>query len=291
MKKLITHNGSFHADEVFAIATLQIVLANEVEVIRTREENIINTGDFVVDVGGVYDELKDRFDHHQKNGVNKRENGIPYASFGLVWKKYGLTICGNQSIVDEIDNEIVEAIDAVDNGIDIYKITRYKIRPFTISDIVHSFNSTWKETDRSQDQAFFEAVSLAKNILQRLIARVKDKFEAGRFVTDAYNSAIDKRLIILDGNYPAKDILCTFSEPLYVIKPTLDLRWNVEALKDDPRSFKNRKDLPKKWGGKSGLALQKITGVSDAIFCHKNLFLAVANSKEGAIALAQKALM
>ena len=37
--------------------------------------------------------------------------------------------------------------------------------------------------------------------------------------------------------------------------------------------------------------LQKVTGVEDAVFCHKGLFLAVAKSKEGAIKLAELALM
>jgi len=36
--------------------------------------------------------------------------------------------------------------------------------------------------------------------------------------------------------------------------------------------------------------LQKITGVSDAFFCHKGLFLAVTGSKESAIKLAELAL-
>ena len=57
-KKLVTHNGSFHADDVFACALLALVLENEdekFEVIRTRDEKIIKEGDFVFDVGGIYD--------------------------------------------------------------------------------------------------------------------------------------------------------------------------------------------------------------------------------------------
>jgi uncharacterized UPF0160 family protein len=37
--------------------------------------------------------------------------------------------------------------------------------------------------------------------------------------------------------------------------------------------------------------LQKISGVSDATFCHRGLFLAGAKSKEGAIKLAEIALL
>ena len=40
-KKLITHNGSFHTDDVFAVATLLIYLKNDAEVVRTRNPEII----------------------------------------------------------------------------------------------------------------------------------------------------------------------------------------------------------------------------------------------------------
>ena len=41
MKKIIiaTHSGSFHADDLFAVATLSLLLGKEnIEVIRTRDE-------------------------------------------------------------------------------------------------------------------------------------------------------------------------------------------------------------------------------------------------------------
>ncbi len=43
-------------------------------------------------------------------------------------------------------------------------------------------------------------------------------------------------------------------------------------------------------GGLRDEELQKITGVEDAVFCHKGLFLAVSKSKEGAVKLAELAL-
>ena len=54
--KIITHNAGFHTDDVFAVATLQLLLGDKTEVIRTRDEEIIQSGDYVVDVGGIYDE-------------------------------------------------------------------------------------------------------------------------------------------------------------------------------------------------------------------------------------------
>ena len=85
--KIVTHNAKFHTDDVFAVATL-LILYPGAEVIRTRDESIIKMADIVVDVGQVYDAGNNRFDHHQVGGAGKRENGIQYASFGLVWKKF-----------------------------------------------------------------------------------------------------------------------------------------------------------------------------------------------------------
>jgi uncharacterized UPF0160 family protein len=61
-------------------------------------------------------------------------------------------------------------------------------------------------------------------------------------------------------------------------------------MRKEKKSFINRKDLPFSWSGLRDEEFQKVTGVSDAVFCHRALFLAVAKSKEGAIKLAQLAL-
>src|ERR1035437_8037366 len=93
-KILVTHNGIFHADDIFATATLSLLLDGHIKVTRTRDENLIKSADYVYDVGGIYDPALNRFDHHQVGGAGKRDNGIPYAAFGLVWMQYGETVCG-----------------------------------------------------------------------------------------------------------------------------------------------------------------------------------------------------
>ena len=58
-KAIVTHNGSFHADDIFACATLALYLEKKktpYTITRTRDENIMNASDYVVDVGGIYDE-------------------------------------------------------------------------------------------------------------------------------------------------------------------------------------------------------------------------------------------
>ena len=98
-KILVTHNGSFQSDDIFAAAAISILLekaGEPYEIIRTRDPEIIKTGDYVFDVGGIHDEATNRFDHHQIGGAGKRENGLEYSSFGLVWKKFGKKKAGRE---------------------------------------------------------------------------------------------------------------------------------------------------------------------------------------------------
>ena len=63
---------------------------------------------------------------------------------------------------------------------------------------------------------------------------------------------------------------------------------NVQAVQDV--GYISRKSFPVAWGGKIDKELQSVSGVLEAVFCHRGLFFAVAKSKEGAIKLAELAL-
>lgn len=66
MKKIITHDGLFHADEVLAIALIKEIYG-DISVERTRNistEDFDNPEIWIVDVGGVYNPELSCFDHH-----------------------------------------------------------------------------------------------------------------------------------------------------------------------------------------------------------------------------------
>lgn len=287
---IVTHSGRFHPDELFAIATLLRLFPNA-SITRSRDEEVIRAGDFAVDVGGEYDPSRGRFDHHQPGGAGERANGIPYSSFGLVWKEYGEKVVGSKKIADRIDQELVQSIDAHDNGIDLVTPTRKDVFPYIFANITFSFAPTWKETARSLDQGFYEALEFFKKILEREIVHAKDTEEGERQVEKAYQEAVDKQLIVLDEPYPYEAVCARYPEPLFVVKPDTSRKvWSVDVVRDNPASFENRKALPNAWAGKVGEEFTALTGVPDAIFCHNKLFTARARSKEGAIALAKLAL-
>jgi uncharacterized UPF0160 family protein len=293
-KKLITHNGSFHSDDIFAAATLSLMLEknNEnFEIIRTRDEEIIKTGDYVFDVGGIYDEEKNLFDHHQVGGAGKRSNGIEYAACGLVWKKFGIEICGSQKVSDMIDERLFAPVDAGDNGFDLVE-NKYDISPYLIQHAFSSMRPTWREENVTDDGMFLKCVEIAKEILSREIIQAKDGVLAREIIISTYEKTSDKRIIVLDKNYSFEYSLNDFPEPLFIISPrrNTDNWWTVKAVREDPKTFVNRKNFPKSWAGLRDEELVNVSGVPDAVFCHRGLFLAVAKSKEGAIKLAQIAV-
>lgn len=291
---IVAHSGSFHTDDVFAVATLQLLLEKEnaIEVIRTRDPKIIETADYVVDVGEVYDPSLKRFDHHQFGGAGVRDNGIPYASFGLVWKEYGEALCGSLEIADQIDQKLVQPIDAMDNGITFMKSEREGLSLMCdLRDVTISYRPTWSEGEEVLEESFKYLTSIFKNFLSRQIFTIKDIKESEQAVNKIIAQNNNKTLLILDKQYDYEGATASNDYILLVVSPKRqDATWSIKTVRDDFRSYKARMDLPLEWGGKSGEELQKITGVADAIFCHTQRFIAVAGSKEGAIKLAELAL-
>ncbi|MBP3868695.1 MAG: MYG1 family protein, partial [Solobacterium sp.] len=84
---LFTHDGQFHADEVFATAMFSLI-AEKINVVRGGDADLPAdpSGWIIYDIGG------GELDHHTPE--NKENNGthpgtnVPYAACGLVWKKY-----------------------------------------------------------------------------------------------------------------------------------------------------------------------------------------------------------
>jgi len=289
-KKMIavTHSGDFHTDDIFASATLRMVYKN-ISIIRSRDPEQINSADIVFDVGQVYDPEKKRFDHHQKGGAGQRENSVPYASFGLVWKEYGEMLCGGKDIAQILDTRLVSPIDAVDNGIDICSPKIPHVFPYNVQQIFSIFTPNWDEnTDR--DVVFLMLSDWAHKILLREIECAKSYNNAKSKAFDLYQKADDKRILVLDDPYPMP-LFQEFEDVIYVVyQGSLPDDWRAKAMRSGIDCFDVRKPFPLSWAGKEGAGLQAETGVSTATFAHQKQFLVGATTKEGAIELAKKAL-
>src|SRR3954451_11674953 len=166
--RVATHPGNFHADDVFAVAVLELA-AGEVDVVRTRDPEAIAGADARIDVGGRDDPAAGDFDHHQKGGAGARPNGIRYASFGLVWRRYGVQLAGGAEEAASIDERLVQGVDANDTGQEITETLVDGIRPMSVSGVIAALNPSWDEelTPEQEDTRFGEAVALATRILER----------------------------------------------------------------------------------------------------------------------------
>jgi len=284
-KTIATHNGNFHADDVFSIAALKCIFPS-FELIRTRDLALIGKADIVIDVGGEYDPDAGRFDHHQRGGAGERDNGIPYSSFGLIWKKYGLEICqGNQDVANAVDAGLVSKIDAIDCG-----HVEGVYNGISLSQTISMFNPTWQE-DSHFDTCFDEAVDFASRVLTRFMASANGGISAREIVAKAIDNAEDSRVIVLEKYIPWKTTVHALSEEaLFMIYPSGSGQWRIQAVPIELGSFEDRKSLPEQWAGLSGKELKEVTGIDDAMFCHNGLFIAGAASFESTMKMASIAL-
>lgn len=305
---VVTHDGKFHADEVFGVATLYLWAEKEnldIKIIRTRDKEIIEKGDIVLDVGGIYDESKKRFDHHQTGGAGKRQNGLPFASFGLVWKAYGELICKNKEAALMVDERLVASIDGEDNGIKMTKPVFEGVYDYNVSAVMDSFNPYVGEADRSSremDIQFMKAIEFAKSILNNEISKAELRVEHTKLVEDEINkqnlSQNSPKVLVLEERRMWSSAVSKHPEILFVISKNMSKNinseveeWTIKVAEDNPMDHSTRRaSFPEAWGGKRDKDLEEISGVKNAVFCHSGLWFAAAKTREAALELANKAL-
>ncbi|MBQ1467618.1 MAG: MYG1 family protein [Solobacterium sp.] len=315
---LYTHDGLFHADDVFASALLSL-MAEDVHIVRGSDLEIPEDTDkwIIFDIGG------GELDHHtpenkENNGVHPG-TGIPYASCGLVWKKYYKDILEAQNcperyteiVFSRLDTSLIQGIDAEDNGYDpvgaeleripnlqadLRNEIAYASRTsFTISQVIKDFNPPWN-SDIDPYDAFLDAVSFAKDVLLNRLDSIISSLDGRDYILRAIDYSAN-HLMILDEFAPWEGVLYSqrnnpkAQDIWYVISPALRGGWNIQcALVNSNDRSVFRHPLPEEWYGLRYEELQKVSGIKTAIFCHPSGFLAGTETMEDALAMAQKGM-
>jgi len=281
-------------DDISAYAILMIYFemrGETYEIIRSRDLEIINTGDIVFDVGSEYDPTKNRYDHHQPNKAGARENGIEYSSIGLIWKHFGMEICrDDQKVWSAFDKKIVSAIDAIDNGITLSHPARDDVHELVVSNLLYMYRPTWKEDPNLADLNFQFVADHMKQYIMRYLSVIHDIVEGERKVRECFEKSDNKSIIELDQQYPWYDVLIPLDEPRVVIYPRTDSTWAARCVPSKEEFFHTRVIFPSEWGGLKDESLSKVSGVPNVVFCHVNGFIAVAKTLEGARSLALAAI-
>jgi uncharacterized UPF0160 family protein len=317
-KTIATHNGSFHADDVFGVGVLMGVFPSHT-LVRTRSSERIEAADFAVDVGGLWNADEGRFDHHQRgfNGARPARvvdgeeiAGVGYASAGLVWSAFGnayvealaggrgfdLDVQDVAEIARSIDQSLVQYLDIVDTG-------QGDVAPgiFGLSALVAQLNTNWMEEQgldggakaQLQEDGFRDAIGITRRFLDRAIVKKISQIRSRDIVRQAPKLLDGKVLHLHGGGMPWTSVVVDeMPEVLFVIYPDSDgSQYQLKTVPVESGSFTTRRDLPKSWAGLRDAELAAVTGVQDSVFCHLNLFIGGAKSLEGAVRLAELALL
>ncbi|XP_015896321.3 uncharacterized protein LOC107430054 [Ziziphus jujuba] len=321
-KRVGTHNGSFHCDEALGCFMIRLTdKFSNAEIVRTRDPQVLEGLDAVLDVGGVYDPSRDRYDHHQKGFDEVFGHGFStkLSSAGLVYKHFGKEIIAKELQVDEghpdvhrlylaVYKSFMEAIDAIDNGINQYDTDqppRY-VNNTHLSSRVGRLNLDWIDPDQSpekENEAFQQAMALAgSEFLNSLRFHSKSWLPAWSIVLECLSARWDidpsGEIMVLTKFCPWKLHLFELEEEMKIdplIKYVLyqderSKQWRVQAVAVSPDRFENRKSLPSQWRGLRDEQLSKEAGIPGCVFVHSSGFIGGNQSHEGALAMARASL-
>lgn len=257
MAKIGTHSGTFHADESLAVYMLRLLPQFKgAEVFRSRDYDLLEECDIIVDVTGKYDGVK-HFDHHQRefDQVFGGEYQTKLSSAGLVYKHFGKEILASvleteptEEVVEELYTKIyedfVEAIDANDNGISVYESSalktagltpKYKDNNITLPSIVSRLNPLPAEAKAHGDAIFDSQFNLASELMGNafvglVVNLARGWFPAKKQVSEAYLSQTRQDLDPNGGR-----VLLFESQVFW--------KSHLDALESNPESAKGEKIL------------------------------------------------
>lgn len=314
IKTLITHSGSFHADDLLACSVLRSVFPMA-EIIRTRDPLVIkanSSSSIVFDVGDVYDPEQNLFDHHQPDKP-MRESDLPYSSPGLIWKHFGKQYIQkamqwssksrntldrttlSEEDLDEIhrriDQGFIRDIDALDNG-KLQPDQAGANHPIGLPSVLESFLPEFDDIDPDcEDGGFHAALEIAVSVMRQKVISTAAKLRAEKIVYAAIENKTHPNWIELPMgmSFMGPILKANDTDLLYVISPGRD-EWQLNCVRTTRNGFDLRKPLPAEWAGLRRENLSEVNGVQDAIFCHGARFFACAESREGVMQMLDQAL-
>ncbi len=287
--KYITHSGTMHTDEVFATAFLDLY-KKDVTIVRLPNIDKEKIKDDVL----VFDIGRGKYDHHQEDAIT-RENGIKYSSFGLLFKEFGKDYLKKEKVenIDEvfttIDKELVEGIDAVDNGIFPEINANFKIK--TLDDIIKSCNPSFG-SNQDENEQFIKAVELAKVIFQEIVYNIVGKVKARKIILEKLKQT-KKDYLELEEYIPYEETILKNEEGnhiLFALYPSNRGGWGIKTIKKSLDDKTDRLQFPESWAGLENEELEEKTGIKDVIFCHSGRFLITCKTKEAAYQVLEKML-
>ncbi|KAH0550432.1 MYG1 protein C27H6.8 [Cotesia glomerata] len=316
-----THDGCFHCDEALACFMLkQLPEYKNATVIRSRNKKILDPCDIVIDVGGEYDPSKHRYDHHMRDfketasSVLKRDDcpwDIKLSSAGLVYCHFGHRILKEMlpEVIEDADihiifkrvyDSLIKEVDAIDNGVPMFDAEpKYRIVT-NLSARVSRLNPEWNSQGLDSDCQFAKAVELCGEEFRYFVessariwlpAReyVRQALEK-RFEVDPSGEIFElQKSVLWKDHFFELEKSMNISPPIkYVIFK--DNSWRIQCIPVSLGSFITRLALPEEWAGLRDEELTRVSGIDGCVFVHTVRFIGGNETREGALAMAQKSL-
>jgi uncharacterized UPF0160 family protein len=278
-----THDGSFHADEVTACALLLLCdCIDRDKIVRTRNPLEFEHLEYVCDVGGIFNPLIKRFDHHQV------EYQGYLSSAGMILEYLEESEILSKELAEFFRKTVIKGIDDIDNGLvePLYGHTSF-------SQVIASFVPVHYDAPLDEyDTQFFKALDFVLQFLIRIRAKYQYALECKESVLEEMKK--NAPCLIFDTPIPWMETFFEndgdFHPAQFVMMPSQN-HWKLRAI---PPSFQERmqvrKPLPLAWAGLLDEDLKKVSGISGAIFCHKGRFISVFETKEDALIALKKIL-
>ncbi|KAJ1330623.1 hypothetical protein BSLG_009075 [Batrachochytrium salamandrivorans] len=317
----VTHMSQFPIQTIATHSGRLLPEYEDAKLVRTRDNTIIESADIVVDVGGVYDPSRHRYDHHQREFVDTfdSDHSVRLSSAGLVYKHFGRRVIRQvlgwnsadqdemvETIFMKVYNDLIQGYDGVDNGVPQYPVDiepAYKDST-TISSRVAALNPWWNQPTDDYDERFLKAVALTgeefsgkvKYLGQSWLPARKIVLEALENRKQAHPSG---NIMVLDQFCPWKEYLHQLESegsipeselPYYVVYEDTSSQWRVQAVPIKPSSFASRKALPEPWRGIRDQELSTLAGIDGCVFVHASGFIGGCKTKDAALEMAIRSL-
>ena len=269
--QVVTHDGIFHADEVFACALLCIAYGQDnVSIIRTRDTKVLDLATseedtWVVDVGGDFNPSMLNFDHHMRDfdGLNKHNNKL--SSFGMV-----VEALLRRTLFIEVKDSLLEfsnKVDMLDNGVK------------KAEDL--SFISVFNSYSDNEEFSFYAALQTAKAYLRSLINKWKEDHLTNLRLNDALGNMTEDGIIYHSSYIPVDERANAIPEAKLVIYKNKQGTYNIQSVNvGETKDFSVRCPTPEGWRGLRDNELIRASGGLPLTFCHVGGFLTVTSTDD-----------
>ena len=196
-----------------------------------------------------------------------------------------------EAIHVKFDTEFVMPIDLLDNGA-IEPSVAGPLANLTLPALLESLKPVFDDmSSTANDDAFFAALPIVHRFIEAILCGFAAEARALGIVKEAIDKVGTSQILELPKGMPYSSILDDVKADhiLFVIHPRGN-DWTLNGIKLSKYTFDQRADLPASWAGLSDSALEAVTGVKGAKFCHNARFIAVASTREAILEMANKAV-